>query len=214
MNPKNDDNPLFETRKSLLLRLKDHQDQQGWLEFFDTYWRMIYAFCLKAGLSEEESEDVVQDTMVSVARQMPEFQYDPAKGRFKAWLLTLVRRRIVDQHRRESRWNRIVSKSRPIESSTGTETFDPADPKRPDLESLWDSEWEGNLIHRALKQVRQQVSEKQYLMYEMHVLREVPISTVVSNLQTSAMSVYMAKHRVGKLLRAELGKLRQMEESE
>ncbi len=214
MNPKNDDNPLFETRKSLLLRLKDHQDQQGWLEFFDTYWRMIYAFCLKAGLSEGESEEVVQETMVSVAKQMPEFQYDPAKGRFKAWLLTVVRRRIVDHHRRDSRWNRIVSKSRPFESSTGTEAFDPADPKRPDLESLWDSEWEDNLIQRALKQVRQQVSEKQYLMYEMHVLRDVPISTVVSNLQTSAMSVYMAKHRVGKLLRAELGKLRQSEDTE
>jgi hypothetical protein len=47
----------------------------------------------------------------------------------------------------------------------------------------------------------------------MHVLREVPISTVVANLQTSAMSVYLAKHRVGKLLRVELGRLKQ-EESE
>lgn len=214
MNPKNDDNPLFETRQSLLLRLKDHQDQEGWLRFFDTYWRMIYTFCLKAGLSEGESEEVVQETMISVAKQMPEFQYDPSKGRFKGWLLTVVRRRIVDRHRKESRWSRIVSKSRPLESSTETENFDPADPHRPDLESLWDSEWEGNLIQRALKQVREQVSEKQYLMYEMHVLREVPVSTVVSNLQTSAMSVYLAKHRVGKLLRAELGKLKQEQDSE
>ena len=75
------------------------------------------------------------------------------------------------------------------------------------------SEWEGHLIKRALDQVREQVTEKQYLIYEMHVLREVPISTVVANLQTSAMSVYLAKHRVGKLLRVELGRLKQ-EESE
>jgi hypothetical protein len=46
----------------------------------------------------------------------------------------------------------------------------------------------------------------------MHVLREVPISTVVANLQTSTMAVYVAKHRVGKLLREELGRLKLEEE--
>ena len=53
-----DDSALFATRQSLLLRLKDHADQEGWREFFDTYWRMIYAFCLKAGLTEVEAEEV------------------------------------------------------------------------------------------------------------------------------------------------------------
>ena len=58
------------------------------------------------------------------------------------------------------------------------------------------------------------MSEKQYLIYEMHVLREVPLRSVVTNLQTTAVSVYMAKHRVGKLLRAELSRLKQAEEPE
>jgi RNA polymerase sigma-70 factor (ECF subfamily) len=65
-----------------------------------------------------------------------------------------------------------------------------------------------------MQHVREQVSEKQYLIYEMHVLREVPISTVVANLQTSAMAVYVAKHRVGKLLRVELGRLKLEEDPE
>jgi RNA polymerase sigma-70 factor (ECF subfamily) len=91
---------------------------------------------------------------------------------------------------------------------------DHPDPKRPELDVLWASEGEGYLINKALQQVREKVSEKQYLIYEMHVLREVPISTVVANLQTSTMAVYVAKHRVGKLLRVELGKLRHEEDPE
>ena len=76
------DQSLFSTRQSLLLRLKDQEDQEGWQEFFDTYWRLIYSFCLKAGLSEIEAEEVVQETMISVAKQMPQFRYDGSKGGF------------------------------------------------------------------------------------------------------------------------------------
>lgn len=209
-----DDSALFATRQSLLLRLKDHADQEGWREFFDTYWRMIYAFCLKAGLTEVEAEEVIQETMISVANKMPEFTYDRTKGSFKAWLLTIVRRRMVDRHRQESRWKRIVAQSTSSEAPTGLETEGPPDPHRTDLDLLWASEWEGHLIQRALQQVREQVSEKQYLIYEMHVLREVPLRSVVTNLQTTAVSVYMAKHRVGKLLRAELSRMKQAEELE
>jgi len=175
---------------------------------------LIYSFCLKAGLSEIEAEEVVQETMISVAKQMPQFRYDGSKGGFKAWLMTLVRRRMVDRLRKQNRWNRIISQVPPFEGSSETVATDHPDPKRPELDVLWASEWEGYLINKALQQVREQVSEKQYLIYEMHVLREVPISTVVANLQTSTMAVYVAKHRVGKLLRVELGKLRHEEDPE
>lgn len=212
MSQSSEDPGLFATRQSLLLRLRDQEDQEGWQEFFDSYWRLIYSFCLKAGLSEIEAEEVVQETMISVAKQMPQFRYDRSKGGFKAWLLTLVQRRMVDRLRKQNRWNRVVSQVAPFEGSSETGVTDPPDPKRHELDILWASEWEGYLINKALQQVRELVSEKQYLIYEMHVLREVPVSTVVANLQTSTMAVYVAKHRVGKLLREELGRLRLEEE--
>lgn len=206
-----DDIDVHETRKSLLLRLKDHEDQEGWQEFFEVYWRLIYSFALKTGLSESESEEVVQDTMVSLAKEMPRFQYDRSKGSFRSFLLTVVRRRIVDRHRQEARWHRVVSEKSPSESPSDQAFADGPDPHGPELDRLWALEWEGHLIQRALDRVRDKVTEKQYLIYEMLVLREVPIATVASNLQTSAMAVYLAKHRVGKLLRAELGRLKQEE---
>ena len=83
---------LIQTRQSLLGRLKDWDDDQSWRDFFDTYWRIIYSSARKAGLSDTEAQDVVQETVISVAKKMKEFKYDPALGSFKGWLKQLTRR--------------------------------------------------------------------------------------------------------------------------
>jgi DNA-directed RNA polymerase specialized sigma24 family protein len=61
------------TRSSLLSRVRDWQDIEGWQEFFDTYWKLIYNTGRKAGLTEAEAQDLAQDTMLSVAKKIPEF---------------------------------------------------------------------------------------------------------------------------------------------
>src|SRR6266851_5235672 len=91
---------LLPTRASLLNRLKDWQDQSSWQEFFDTYWKLIYGVARKAGLTDVEAQDVVQETMASVAKHIPTFKYDPAIGSFKAWLLNMTRWRIIAQFRK------------------------------------------------------------------------------------------------------------------
>jgi DNA-directed RNA polymerase specialized sigma24 family protein len=71
---------LIPTRQTLLSRLKDWQDQASWREFFDTYWRLLYGVALKAGLTEAEAQDVVQETMLAAARNMPGFTYGPPRS--------------------------------------------------------------------------------------------------------------------------------------
>ena len=71
---------LIPTRRSLLSRLEDWDDQESWREFFNTYWKLIYGVALRAGLSDAEAQDVVQDTVVAVARKMQDFRYDPGRG--------------------------------------------------------------------------------------------------------------------------------------
>jgi len=91
---------LLPTRRSLLDRLRDWEDQASWRDFFNTYWKFIYSVALRSGLSDQEAEDVVQETVLSVAKKMPEFVYDPARCSFKGWLMHVTRLRIVDQLRR------------------------------------------------------------------------------------------------------------------
>ena len=85
------------TRASLLERLKDMDDHASWDEFYRTYRELIYSVARKAGLNETEAEEAVQETLISVAKKMPGFRYDPAVDSFKGWLLTVTRWRILDR---------------------------------------------------------------------------------------------------------------------
>ena len=72
----------------------------AWKDFFDTYWKLIYGVAIKAGLNDAEAQEVVQETIIAVAKQMEGFKYDPKMGSFKGWLLLHTRWRIADKMRR------------------------------------------------------------------------------------------------------------------
>ena len=97
VNSKDDSYP---TRPSLLKRLKDTDDQQSWQEFNDLYGKLIFGFATKAGLTESEAQEVVQETLIAVAKNLPEFRYDPKVCSFKTWLLNLSHWRVKDQLRK------------------------------------------------------------------------------------------------------------------
>src|SRR5689334_12197189 len=84
------------TRASLLQGMQAGQDDR-WHEFYRIYGPVIRGFALKAGLTETEADEVVQETCIGVARNVGEFHYDPAKCRFKTWLLNLASWRVKNQ---------------------------------------------------------------------------------------------------------------------
>ena len=91
------------TRRTLLSRLKDWNDQASWREFFNTYWRFIYAVAIQSGLNDTEAQDVVQETVITVAKQMPGFKYDRSEGSFKNWLQKTAHWKIRDHLRKRQR---------------------------------------------------------------------------------------------------------------
>jgi len=191
------------TRQSLLGRLKDWQDQQSWQEFFDTYWRLIYGVAARAGLSDAEAQEVVQETWISVAKQMPDFTYDPQIGSFRSWLLAITRRRIVDQIRRMARNPAQVSGEPP--SATGTAPIErvPA-PESLDLDRIWEEEWRQGLFQKALDRVRAEVDPKHFQIFDCYVLKGWPVEEVVRLLKVSSSQVYVVKHRIAALLKARI----------
>jgi RNA polymerase sigma factor (sigma-70 family) len=194
------------TRRSLLTRLKRWDDQESWRDFFDTYWRLVYSFARQSGLSDSEAQDVVQDTVVSVARKMPSFKYDPVRGSFKAWLMQLSRRRIVDQFRKRPRESEFPGSVPGEETGTGAAERLP-DPAGVALEKVWEGEWQKHLLDTALHRVKQRVAPGQYQLFELNVLKEWPVERVAATLNVSANQVYLAKGRVGKILQAELQRI-------
>jgi RNA polymerase sigma-70 factor (ECF subfamily) len=206
------------TRWSLLARLKNWEDQESWREFFDTYWRLIYSVALKAGLTDAEAQDVVQDTILSVAKKIKEFKCDPAAGSFKAWLLNLTRWRVLNQLKKrlpasapESVNQHGLGKTPPVRADhdeTRTATVERvADPASSDLDAVWEAEWEQNLTAAAKERVQRQVSAKQFQIFELSVIQRWPVREITRLLGISAGQVYLARHRVGRLLKRELKRL-------
>lgn len=195
------------TRRSLLTRLKNWDDQEGWRVFFDTYWKLIYGVAIQAGLTDTEAQDVVQETVITVAKKFKEqkYQYDPKPGSFKGWLLHTTRWRIQDQFRKRKRHGAEVSKD---EETSETPTLERVpDPASFNLDAIWDEEWHKNLTDAAIQRVKRQVEPKAYQMFDLHVLRQWPAETVARKLHTNRPKVYYAKYKVSALIKKEIRRL-------
>lgn len=203
------------TRHSLLARLKDWGDQASWQDFFDTYSRLIYNVAVKAGLTDTEAQEVVQETVIAVAKKIGDFKADPAHGSFSAWLMRLTRWRITDQLRKRGKVGQAFCLSgagnMPALLSDDTATTDALDripdPASVALESVWQEEWEKHLMAVALEQVKRHVSPRQYQMFDLHVLQKLSVQDTARTVQASVASVYMAKYRVGQLLKKAVKRL-------
>jgi len=191
------------TRKSLISRLNNWEDQRTWDEFYRTYWKLIYAVALKSGLRSDEAFDVVQETILSIAKQSKKNLYDPEQGSFKTWLMNMTRWRINDQFRKRKK--DTAANNYEYEDDRNTATIDRVgDPKGDILERMWDSEWKKNLMKAALERVKGQVSPKQFQIFHCYVIQEWDAKKVQDHLDVSIAQVYLAKHRVGSIFKKEL----------
>jgi RNA polymerase sigma-70 factor (ECF subfamily) len=188
------------TRYSLLSRMRDREDQDSWKDFFDTYWRLIYSFAIKSGLTDAEAQDVVQETVISVSKDIQKFKRDRALGSFKGWLRNLTRWRIADQLRKRTRSvpfgdDRSDSSSVPVEIGG---------PVNAELEAIWEKDWQANLLEAAMERVRPRVKEEHYQIFDLNVVRQWPARKVAKALGVNIGLVYLAKYRIMALIKKEV----------
>lgn len=202
--PKEDSYP---TRSSLLHRLKDTQDQRSWREFNDIYGKLILGFAMKAGLTEDEAQEVVQETLIGAAKHLPEFHYDPKVCSFKTWLLNLSAWRVKDQLRKRQAPGTPggPAHTAAADDSSRTATVERVpDPAGSQLEAIWDQEWQTTLLEAALSAVKAQADPKQWQIFDLYALKQWPVGEVAKALGISAARIYIAKHRISLVLKKQI----------
>jgi len=187
------------TRKTLLSRLKNSGDEDSWKQFFEMYWKLIYRTALRAGLSEAEAQDVVQETIIALSKSLPEFKYDRRVGSFKGYLLKLTAWRIKDQLRERL----------PINADPGSNLIDPNGFVP---ETYWNEEWQNNLLEVARERVKQKVNPKHYQIFDLHVDQGWPAPKVADRLAVNTAMVHLVRHRITHLLRKEIKQLQAEEQ--
>lgn len=201
------------TRLSLLSRLRSWDDQESWRDFFDTYWKFLYSIAIKSGLSDNDARDLVQETVVAVAKGLRDGRFKAAEGSsFKAWLKVIVQRRVADHLRRR---RLPLAEHAPARDDTAQTPLEErvADPAGGVVAEVWEEEWGRNLADAAIERVKQRVGAKQFQMFDLYVLKEWPVGEVARTLHANIAQVYLAKHRVTSLIRKETEKLRKRMEA-
>ena len=189
------------TRASLLANLKDLEDQCKWQQFYDKYRGFLEGIARRHQLSDTDREEVIQETVIAVARQVGSFNYDKGRGNFRSWLATIVRRKVVD----------AVRKMTKAAESTFTTQVGSENNECPGFDEVWEEEWELHALDRAKKETLKRVSNKQFQVYDWYVLRGHSKSDVCDKFRIKGNQVDIAKHRVGKVLEEEISKLREGE---
>ncbi len=195
----------YKTRGSLLLRLKDGQNEKAWCEFHNIYGRLIFGYSLHFDISYAEAEDIVQEVCIKVFRQIARFDYSPERGRFRGWLKTMTRNTVIDYLRRkQTRLKASQEFRRDMEQKLKDEAA--AD------DEIWRKEWEKALYETAMERVRKRVGEETFRIFRRYVLERDSAQDVANETTLDANAIYAVKHRVLKYLRNEVEKIRNDEE--
>ncbi len=194
---------MVTTNESLLGRLRAETAHDAWKEFFDAYWGAILRYGRKLGLNAHEAEEVLQETMVALMRVLPKFVYDPQKGSFRNFLLTIVHRKSLSTLKRNTR-------PRPLVWSEGleAETADPfGDDQAREQEAV--GRWRDSLMEEAIRRLRDdpRLGENTFAVFEAYVVQRRPAEEVARQFGLKENAVYQIRNRLLRRVRAEVARL-------
>lgn len=198
---------LLPTRQSLLSRLRDWDDQESWRHFFDLYWKLLHGMARERGLNEQEAQEVVQETVIAVAKNMPGFRYQPERCSFKSFLRHLLEKKVADAYRRRARASQNVA----IETGDDS-ALEPIDqlatPREEAPDVVWEKHWQQHLFDAAVERVKAKTNVKHFQIFHRLVVLGHGAGEVARTLDVNIAQVYLAKHRVTGLMKKELAALR------
>jgi RNA polymerase sigma-70 factor (ECF subfamily) len=177
------------TRASLLVRLCDPRDDAAWAEFVDLYGPVIYGYARKQRLQDADAADLCQDVLRAVAGAVGRLDYDPARGAFRNWLFTIVRRKL-------SSWRAARSRRAPGSGDPATQTLLEQHPAPNGEEATWQLQWEDGLFAWACARVRRDVSEVTWRAFWATAVDGQPGRHVAADLGLTVAAVYSARSRV------------------
>jgi RNA polymerase sigma factor (sigma-70 family) len=171
------------------------RDLGAWDRFVRRYRPKIYAWCREWGLQEADAEDVAQEVLVKLTQRMASFRYDPSRC-FRAWLKTIT------QHA----WSDLVS-SRYRASEDRTHSMLTSLEARADLEKRIEETFDRELLDQAMRNVQERVAPQTWSAFRLTAIDGRAGAEASRLLEMPVASIFVAKHRVQKMLRKEIARL-------
>jgi RNA polymerase sigma factor (sigma-70 family) len=195
----------FDTRQTLLERIKDQHDEQSWEEFVHSYEKFIFSIIRKMNIDAFTCEDLTQKVLLKLWQSLPSFDYSKEKGGFRYWLFRVTRNVVLSHLEKHQRRQKKFSEDYVPQADVVGKKLHEAE-----IEAIVESEWQVHICNMAYERIRHSISEKADKAFQMYI-NEVSVEQIAEELGMQASSVYVYTKRVRdklmeqvKLLRAEL----------
>lgn len=176
-----------ETRASLVLRVKDPNDQQAWDEFVQLYQPVVYRVGLSRGLQEADAHDLVQTVFVAIAGAIGKWTPQDPKIKFRHWLLRIAKNATINALTR-----------RPADQAHAAIGDLLEEIEAPDQasDSLIELEYRRELFIRASEMVRSDFSPDTWKAFELTAIQGLSKEQAARELGKSIGTVYAARSRI------------------
>lgn len=175
-----------ETRPSLLRLLGSELDQNAWKQFTELYSPVIYRYCRRKGLQEADALEVLQDVLLQVYQYIAAFDYDPDRGRFRAWLQSVTHSRLCRYWKKTAKRKECTGHDQQLEQAQASDEFN--------------TEMVAHVTQLALEQIRNDFQADTWAAFEQTWIEQKSVTDVAQKLGRSVGWVYVAKSRVLKRL--------------
>ena len=186
------------TRLSLLTQASSGSDQ-AWQRIVELYQPLVFGWLRQHDVAHHDAEELTQDVLSVVVKELPEFSHSGNKGAFRHWL------RQITVNRARGFWR--AGKIRP--TATGETKFLTMVEQMADdastLSQRWDREHDQHVLRECLRQIEAEFTPATLTAFRRQVFDGTAAEEVSKELGITVGAVYSAKSRV-------LHKLRQAAE--
>ena len=185
--------PVDQTQTSLLWAVRDGQDTRAWADFYRIYAPLVRNYTRRLGLPDADADDAVQEILLVAHDGLQHGSYDPQKGRFRAWLYGVARKRALMTHRARRR----PSQAQAVPFDTGVDLLSSLEDHHDEADrEIWEQEWRFAMLDEALRQLQGTLGQKVYQSFILYAIQGSPVERVADELGISPSSVYVYKSRV------------------
>jgi RNA polymerase sigma-70 factor (ECF subfamily) len=189
---------MSETSLSLLDRLRLQPNAESWQRLVSLYTPLIQGWLRRHAVPPADAEDLTQEVMAVVVRELPQFTHNQRRGAFRSWLRTITVNRL------RALWGSRRAQPIATGDSDFLEMLDELEDPNSNLTRLWDRQHDQHVARRLMELVQPQFEPVTWQAFRRVVLDGSKAAVVASELNMSVNAVLLAKSRVLSRLRQEM----------
>ena len=186
---------MLETSLSLLDRLRQSPENEDWSRLIEAYSPLLRAWLMRAEVQSADADDLVQEVLLVVHRELPKFEHNQRRGAFRNWLRQIV------VHRLRNFWR---SHGRLIAAGNDSQLEEQLKQLEDDgsqLSQRWDREHNLAVARKLLDLIESRFTESTRLVFRRLVVDGADADTVAAETGLSLNAIFTAKSRVLRELR-------------